>query len=339
MSTNEPVAPAVQMRRMVNGYQLSQAIHVMAVLGIADLIGDDARTAADLAQATETHAPTLRRLLRALASAGVLQEDELGAFELTELGECLRSDAPQPVGGWARFVGEPYYWEAWTGLLHSVQTGENSFRHVHGVGPWEYRAARPQESATFDAAMAAGARQVVAAVLDAYDFGQFGTIVDVGGGNGALLAGILGRHPKVRGVLFDQPHVVAGAPVLLEEAGVADRVDIEAGDFFVSVPPDGDCYLLKWVVHDWEDDDAVRILRTVRAAMGDDATLVLVERELGPPNTKLDAKLSDINMLVGPGGQERTAAEYTTLLATAGFRLTACIATPSASDVITAVPA
>jgi hypothetical protein len=187
--------------------------------------------------------------------------------------------------------------------------------------------------------MAAGARLVVAAVLDAYDFGQFKTIVDVGGGNGALLAGILGRHHKVRGVLFDQPHVVSGATVLLEQAGVADRVDIEAGDFFVSVPPGGDCYLLKWVVHDWEDDDAVRILRTVRAAMTDDATLVLVERELGPPNTKLDAKLSDINMLVGPGGQERTAAEYTTLLATAGFRLTACIGTPSASDVITALPA
>src|SRR4051812_16973092 len=138
MSPTEPDVPAsVAMRRLVNGYQLSQAIHVMAVLGIADHIGDGARTAADLAGETGTHAPTLQRLLRTLAAADVLQEDERGAFSLTELGACLRSDAPEPVGGWARFVGEPYYWQAWTGLLHSVRTGENSFRHVHGVGPWE----------------------------------------------------------------------------------------------------------------------------------------------------------------------------------------------------------
>jgi O-methyltransferase/methyltransferase family protein len=330
--------PAAQMRKLVNAYQLSQALHVTAVLGIADLVANGTRDLAGLARATDTHAPTLRRLLRAVSAAGVLHEADDGTYTLTDLGECLRSDAPEPVGGWAAFVGEPYYWNAWTGLLHSVRTGENAFRYVHGVGPWEYRASRPEESARFDAAMATVSRQVTGAIVSAFDFGGFARIVDVGGGNGALLAGILGRNPKSRGVLFDQPHVVSGAAAILEGAGVADRVEVVGGDFFERVPDGGDCYTLKAIVHDWDDERAVAILRSCRRAMHSDATLVLLERELGGPNEHLDAKLSDLNMLVAPGGRERTRAEYAELLADAGFEFVNCTLTNSGFDVYVARP-
>ena len=314
--------------RLVNGYYISQAIHVAASLGIADLLADGTRTSDDLANEAGADPETLYRLLRALASVGVLHEGDGRLFSLTPVGELLRSDVPGSLHGWAAYAGRPYFWAAWAELLHSVRTGENAFRHVHGQDIWSYRADRPDESMLFDAAMKALTEASNAALIDAFDFSRFETLVDVGGGNGALLADVLASNPALRAVLFDQAHVVAGADQVLEAAGVADRCRIESGNFFEAVPEGGDAYLLKSIIHDWEDEDSSAILRVVRAAMPEGAALLVVERDLGAPNEDAPAKFSDLNMLVGPGGRERTQDEYAALLESTGFRLVG--ATPTA---------
>jgi hypothetical protein len=313
--------PSAELRRLVNGYQVSQAIHVAATLGIADLLAGGPRDCDDLAAATETDAGALYRLLRALAAVGVLHEEDGRRFSLTAVGEELRSDAEAPVGGWAAFIGRPYYWQAWGALLHSVRTSENAFRHVHGTDPWSYRAAHLEEAAIFDRAMADLARRSHDSVMHAYDFGRFGTVVDVGGGNGAFLAAVLSEHPAMHGVLLDLPHAVAGSAAVFEAAGVARRCEAVAGDFFAAVPEGGDAYVLRAVLHDWEDDEAAAILASCRRAMRPEAALIVIERDLGPPNALPDAKLSDLNMLVAPGGRERTVAEYGDLVARAGLTL------------------
>jgi hypothetical protein len=319
MDSNTP-RPSVALRRLVNGYQVTQAIHVAAVLGIADLLAAGPRSSDDLAAATNTHPGTLYRLLRALAGAGVFHEEGDRSFALTELGVCLRSDAPEPIGGWAAFVGEAYHWQAWSGLLHSVRTGENAFQHVHGTDPWTFRVRHPELGAGFDRAMTDLSRQLSAALLAAYDFGRFGQIVDVGGGNGAFLASILAKHPHLHGVLCDQPHVVSGAKPVLAAAGVADRCEVVGGSFFDAVPAGGDAYILKAILHDWEDAPCIQILQTCRRAMATGTVLLVVERDLGRSNRDPDAKFSDLNMLVGPMGRERAPEEYAALFAAAGFR-------------------
>jgi hypothetical protein len=312
---------AATLIRLVNGYYVSQAIHVAASLGIADLLADGARTSDDLAEAAGADADSLYRLLRALASVGVLHQGDGRLFSLTPIGELLRSDVPGSLHGWAAYAGRPYFWAAWADLLHSVQTGENAFRHVHGQDIWSYRADRPDESLLFDAAMKALTGASNAALIEAFDFSRFRTLVDVGGGNGTLLADVLASNPALQGVLFDQAHVVARADQVLEAAGVADRCRIESGNFFEAVPEGGDAYLLKSIIHDWEDEDSSAILRVVRAAMSEGATLLVVERDLGAPNEDAPAKFSDLNMLVGPGGRERTQDQYASLFESTGFRL------------------
>ena len=309
------------LRELVNGYRSSQAIHVAVVLGIPDQLAGGPRSSDELAEATGAHADSLYRLLRALASIGVLHEEDGRHFALTDLGVPLRSDVPGSVAGWAAFIGRPSFWGSWGDLLHSVRTGENAFRHLHGTSIWEWRATRPEEQAVFDGAMAALTGAANRAVLDAYDFGRFHMIVDVGGGNGTLLAAILAAHPGAQGVLFDQPHVVAAADEVL--APIAERVRTIGGSFFESVPEGGDAYVLKWIIHDWEDPEAIQILRACRAAMGPEATLLMIERDLGAPNAEPDAKFSDLNMLVNPGGRERTWDEYARVFDEAGLRLDA----------------
>lgn len=331
--------PSAALRRLVNGYQVSQAIHVAATLGIADLLEDGPRTSDYLAAATGAHPPSLYRLLRALASVNVFRGEDGRRFALTPLGDCLRSDAAEPVGGWAAFIGRPYYWQAWSHLLHSVRTGENAFRHVHGVGPWEYRAPLPEESAIFDRAMTDLSRRANRSLLDAYDFGRFATVVDVGGGRGAFLAGLLAAYPAMRGVLFDQPHVVAGAEGVLRAAGVSDRCRVAGGSFFDAVPEGGDAYMLKAVLHDWEDEEAAAILRCCRRAVPAEGAILVVEQELGPANEDQESKFSDLNMLVGPGGRERTTDEYTALFAAAGFRLERVVPSGIGLNVIEGTPA
>lgn len=318
------MSAAAELRRLVNGYQVSQAIHAAATLGIADLLADGPRASDDLAAATGTDPRALYRLLRALSSVGVFHEDAERRFALTELGAALRTDSPDSMVDMVIYSGRQYYREAWSSLLESVRTGDTAFRLVHGVDVWEYRAQRPEESAIFDRAMAALSRMQVRWVLDAYDFGRFRKIVDVGGGNGALLGALLAEHEHLRGVLFDQPHVVAGVDL-------GERGEVVAGSFFETVPDGGDAYLLKWIIHDWEDDDATRILRTVRRH---GETILLIERVIGPPNEGAEAKFSDLNMLVAPGGKERTREEFAALFDAGGYRLLEVTPTAGAMCVI-----
>jgi hypothetical protein len=325
--------------RLVNGYQASQAIHVAATLGIADCLKDGSRTSEEVAAAVGAHPPSLYRLLRALASLGIFREDGERRFSLTPLGACLRSDAPQPVGPWAIFVGQRRHWETWDHLLHSVQTGESAFRHLYNTTPWEARASNPEASAVFDQAMTAISLSSAEAVLAAYDFGTFQCVVDVAGGQGALLAAILAKHPAIQGVLFDQPHVVAGAASILEAAGVADRCQVNGGSFFEAVPAGGDAYVLKAILHDWDDGEAAAILRSCRNAIEANGRLLVIEREILSPNEGAPAKLSDLNMLVMLGGRERTRDEYAALFAASGFRLGSVTATESGLSVFEGVPA
>jgi hypothetical protein len=322
--------PSVVLRRLIDGYQVSQAIYVAATLGIADLLAGGARDSADLASETQTHPHALYRLLRALAAVGVLEECEGRRFALTPVGDCLRSDAAEPVGGWAAFVGRRSHWHAWGELQYSVRTGENAFRHAHGVGAWEYRAQHPEEAAVFDRAMTDLTRRSQRLIMDAYDFARFATVVDVGGGRGALLAALLAAHPHMRGVLFDLPHVIASIDGISADPGVAARCRTVAGSFFESVPAGGDAYVLRAVLHDWDDANAVAILRSCRAAMRDDATLLILERDLGPANDMPGPKFSDLNMLVSLGGEERTIDDYAHLMRQAGLRFIA--STPGAFD-------
>jgi hypothetical protein len=323
------LSSAAELRRLVNSYQLSQAIHVAAVLGISDLLAVGPRSSDDLAAATETDARALYRLLRALSAFGLFHEDDERRFSLTELGDALRSDAPESVAGWAAFVGRRNIRDAWSALEDSIRTGENAFKLAHGMSVWEYRAQNLEESEIFDRAMASSSHLVIRSLIEAYDFGRFGTIVDVGGGNGTLLLALLDEYPQLNGVLFDQPHVVEGVDP-------GERGSVVAGSFFESVPQGGDAYLLKWIIHDWEDEEAVAILRKVRERGG---ALLLVERLVGPPNEGPETKMGDVNMLVGPGGQERTLDEFNRLYEAAGYELVGQTPTASGMHVIEGAPA
>jgi O-methyltransferase domain/Dimerisation domain len=322
-------ASTATLMRLLTGAQVSQAIYVAATMGVADLLSGEPRTSEELAAETGAHAGSLYRLLRALAAIGVFREDDQQRFALTPLGELLRRDVPGSHHGWAAYVGRPYYRAAWSDLEHSIRTGENAFRHVHGTDVWSYRAERPEESEIFDRAMESLTVSSNGALLDAFDFGRFATVVDVGGGNGALLSALLGAYPAMRGIVFDQPHVVVNARSTLEAAGVADRCAVVGGSFFEEVPQGGDAYALKSVLLDWEDGEAAAILRVCRNAMTPGARLLVIERIVGAPNEDPRTKFSDLNMLVAPGGRERTIEECRALLESAGFRLAE--ATPTAS--------
>jgi hypothetical protein len=320
------------MRRLVNGFQVSEAIRVAAALRVSDLLANGPRDLADLANATGCHPDSLYRLLRALASLGVYEELSDRRFATTPLGETLESGRSESLAPWAEHTSRPYVRQAWAGLLESVRTGENAFARVHGQSVWDYRAEHPDEGALFDAGMVSFAATAATMVLDAYDFAAFATVVDVGGGHGGLLAEILSRNPSQRGVLFDQSHVIAGAPAVLGARGVEGRCQLIAGSFFETVPPGGDAYILKSIVHDWEDAEALTILRNCRGAMNGSALLLLVERDLGEANQDPAVKFSDLNMFVSPGGRERTEQEYDALLSASGLRRTRTV--PTAGDVM-----
>jgi hypothetical protein len=334
-----PGGEYAELMGIVVGYQRSRALAVATELGIPDLLRDGPRSVADLAHVTETHEATLYRLLRALASIGVFHEQADRSFALTSMGQLLRRDAPLSVGAIARFFGRDYHWKAWGYLLHSVRTGENASRAALGTDVWTYRERHPEESEIFDAAMAARSGAAAADEMAAYDFSRHRIIADIAGGTGALLAAILQKQPDALGILFDQPHVVAGAGAILERAGVADRVRIESGSFFQAVPSGADAYVLRRILHDWQDPDAVAILRCCKAAMRPDARLVLIESVVGPPNADPQSKFLDLVMLVSAGGRERTESQWRALLSESGFRLCAIHPAGPTSAVIEALPA
>ena len=334
---NEP-PPSGVMLQLIASFWVSRALYIAAKLGIADLLTAGPQESTALAAATGTHAPSLRRVLRALASVGVFAEDEQGRFALTPLGTTLQTDAPGSLRAWATVqLGEDHY-QAWGELLHSVQTGEIAFDHLFGLDVWQYRAQHPAHAQLFDAAMANMIGVFTAAVLASYPFATFGKVVDVGGGDGSLLVHLLQAHPQMQGVLFDLPHVAAKAQQRLTEAGLGGRCEILAGDAFTAVPRGGDAYILSRVIHDWDDERSVAILTNCHHAMAVQSKLLLIERVLpsrvAPSSMAQALVLSDLNMMVMNGGRERTEAEYQTLCAAAGLRLTQIIPTPSPMSVI-----
>jgi len=315
-----------RLRQLVNGYQGTQAIHAAVTLGVPDLLAGGARTSADLAGRTGTHEPSLYRLLRALIGLGILAEaqvDGVAGFELTDLGRLLRQDVPGSLAGWAAFVGRPYHWEAWGGLLHTVRTGEMAFAAQHGgEGVWEWRERHPEESRIFDRAMSAVAASVARQLVEGYDFSRFARIADIGGGEGTLLAAVLASAPASEGLVFDLPHVVARAPDRLEAAGVADRARVLGGSFFERVPDGYDAYVLKSILHDWDDPSSTAILQAVHRAAEPGATVVIVERIIAEDGSSTIAVMSDLNMMVANGGRERTMGEWRTLIGQGGFETT-----------------
>ncbi|GHE89645.1 methyltransferase [Amycolatopsis deserti] len=319
----DPPDEFVELIRIARAHQLARALSVAAELGVADLLRDGPRSTGELAATTRTHAPSLYRLLRALASLGIFHEDAGQRFGLTAMGEYLRRDHPLSVDPLARMLGSDYQWRVWGELSHSVRTGEVATVHALGTGMWDYFRQHPRDQEIFDAAMRTVSRGDHGGILEVHDFSRYRVVADVGGGSGALLADVLTTNPSVRGILLDQPQVTAGADALLRACGVADRVRVVPGDFFDSVPEGADAYLLAHILHDWPDDDAGRILRCVRAAMHPEARLLVVDAVLGPPNEDPAGKFLDLMMLVFAGGRERTEPEWRALLAGAGFE---CVA-------------
>jgi hypothetical protein len=263
-------------------------------------------------------------------------EDADGRFRLTSLGDYLRSDHPQSIRAWAIALNEPWFHRAWEALPDAVRTGEVAFDQAHGMGFWAYSAAYPEAGALFDSGMTGGSTALARALHGVCDFATIRTAVDVGGGQGRLLAELLRAQPHLQGILVDQPHVVAGAEHVLREAGVSERCQIVAGSITDAVPG-GDAYILSRILHDWDDRGAARILRACQEAMGLDTRLLLIEQVLPPGNDYAWSKFSDLNMLVLFGGRERTAAEFQGLLETTGFRLIAVRPTATSWSVVEAV--
>jgi hypothetical protein len=315
---------------------VSAILYAAAKLGIADILSSGPQSAAELAGPTGTHAPSLHRLLRSLASLGVLTEGEGQRFALTPLGEALQSGAPGSARASLLTLCGPLFWNCWQELPYAVETGRSGFEKLHGMPVFEYLAQHPDVASAFSETMVGFHGAEPPAVAEAYDFSGIGTLVDVGGATGNLLSTVLSRHGALRGVLFDLPHVVSDAPALLQARGVEGRVTIEAGSFFDGVPPGGDAYLLSHVLHDWSEEQCLAILGNCREAMPRDGRLLVVETVLPPGDAPHPGKVLDMAMLVLPGGQERTEAEYDALLAKAGFRLNRVVPTASAVSVVEA---
>ncbi len=336
--TAEFLPPPAVLYELATAHYVSRALYVAAELRIADLLAPGPQSSEHLARATGTNADALRRVLRLLVSAGVFAEEEDGRFALTPVGECLRGDLPGSFRSTALLFGGPLVHATWGDLAYSVRTGQPALHHVFGKGSFEYLEEHPEEAAIFDDAMAGFTAFVAVAVAGAYDFSPFRTVVDVGGGNGALLTGILNAYPALRGIVFDLPRVAEGARAKIAAAGLADRCDVASGDFFETVPSGADAYLLKHVIHDWDDARAAAILRTCHRAMAPRGKLLIVEG-VYPPRVDRSvvgrgAARNDVNMLVCTGGRQRSEAEFRSLYDAAGFELVRIVPTPATASVI-----
>ena len=329
--------PEQQLMQMVFGKAVTQAVSVAARFRVADHLVAGPKSADELASLTGTHAGHLFRVMRALVGVGVFAADEQGRFALTPMSQFLRSDVPGSVRPIATYVCDPWSWKPWGDLAGAVKTGQPVFDRMFGEGVFDYLGKHPDEAQTFNEGMTGFSQQAAAAVVKAYDFSKFRTIVDVGGGHGATLLAILQANPTAKGVVFDAPSVVAGAAEPIRAAGMTDRCTAVGGDFFDTVPA-GDLIVMKHIIHDWNDDKATRILKACRAALPPTGTLALVEMVVPPGFAPGFANVLDLEMMVLCDGKERSEAEFRELLAGAGFKLTRVIPTDAPHCVIEAVP-
>jgi len=331
------MTPPEALLQMITSSWISQAIYVAAKLGIADLLKDGSKSSSDLAKASGSHAQSLYRVMRTLASVGVFAETEDGCFELTPLAAYLQTDVPGSLRAMSIMSGEPWQWQPWGNILHTVKTGNTAFDHVYGVNSFKYLTQNVEAGQIFNQAMTSMTATFKASITDNYDFSSIEKIVEVGGGYGSLIASILKGYPTLQAILFDLPSVVISAKHLIESEGLAKRCEIVGGDFFESVPTGGDAYILKNIIHDWDDTDSVAILKNCHRAMVENGKLLLVETVIPPRNELSFGKVLDLEMLVMNGGCERTEAEYRVLFEAAGFVLTKVITTPSSLSVIEGV--
>ncbi|MCG8363525.1 MAG: acetylserotonin O-methyltransferase [Pseudanabaenales cyanobacterium] len=325
---------------MLNGHWVSQAVYVAVKLGIADLLKEGDRNCEELAKITNTNPRALYRLMRVLASMDIFAEQEGGCFTLTPLAACLQSDVSGSVRSLVITAGESYH--AWGHLLYSIQTGESAFEHLHQMNLFEYLQKNPESGKMFDHAMtnflAREGAAIAANIATNYDCSSIHTLVDVGGGQGSLIASILQAKPMMQGILFEQASVIEGAKPLIKAEGVIERCQLVAGDFFESVPSGGDAYMLMRILHDWDDERAIAILKNCHSAMRENGQLLVIEQVIPPGNEPCFSKLSDLNMLVMcSGGRERTKAEYRVLFEAADFQLTQIITTSSDLNIIEGV--
>ena len=343
MITSETAAPAlpahVQLIQMSTASWVSAMVYTAAKVGIADQLSDGPRSAAELAGPMGLHAPTLHRFMRTLAGFGILTEREGQRFSLTPLGEALRTDAPGAARATLLSFGAASFTRAWEKMVYSLETGKSGFTESEGLPFFDYLATHPEQAALFSQAMIGLNSAEPPAVAESYNFSEFDVVCDVGGATGNMLAEILSRHSRPRGILFDRPHVVRDAPALLKARGVDDRVTIEAGNFFESVPAGADIYVMSHIIHDWSEDQCATILGHCRRVIKPGGRLLIVETVLPAGDTPHLGKVFDMVMLVFPGGQERTEAEYSTLLGKSGFRLNRVVPTASAVSIVEAMPA
>jgi SAM-dependent methyltransferase len=333
-STAVDIQSSRRLTELTIGGWFTQAISVAAELGIADLLIDGPRTAEELAEDTSALSGALYRVLRALASVGIFTEDEYGRFSLTPLAENLRSDVPNSLRSFGIMAGAEFY-QSWGNLLYSVQTGKQGFDKTYGRPFFQYMTEHPDRHAIYDKAMMVHGIAETEPMLDAYDFSAFETVMDVGGGNGLMLAAILNRHPAIKGILFDLPAVADRAKESFSDLDLSGRCQIVGGDFFTSVPS-ADVYVLRHIIHDWDDDNAITILSNCRNAMNPDGRVLLVETVIPPLNEPCFGKWLDLMMLI-VGGRERTEEQYRRLLPQAGLELNRIIPTAHEISIVEAV--
>lgn len=327
------VPPPVQLFEIATGFMKAQAIYVAAKLGIADLLKDGPKKVDELANITGVHGNSLYRLLRALASIGIFAEKDDGSFELTPMASALQSDISMSLRPYVLLLGDKSWWNPWGNLLHSVKTGETAFDHIFGMSYSEYLKTHPDIAKIFNECMTSVSCAHNPAIVGSYDFSSFQKIVDVGGGHGSLLTAILKANPTLTGILFDLPHVINSCDKLDSE--LSGRCEVIGGDFFEEVPAGGDAYILKQIIHDWNDDLSIKILRNCHKAMTDGGRVLVIETVIEPGNAPSITKLFDLHVLVtAPGAKERVESEFRSLLNAAGFELSKIIPTPSSFCII-----
>jgi cyclopropane fatty-acyl-phospholipid synthase-like methyltransferase len=317
----------------------SGAIYAAAQLRVADHLKDGPRTADEVARAAGSQPQATRRLLRALTVPGVVREEPGGRFALTPLGATLRSDTPDSMRDGILMGYAPFRTRPWEHVAEAVRTGQPTFAKAMGAPVFEYFPKHPEDAALFDASMTALSAQQSQAVAEAYDFAGVRTVMDVAGGRGHLLATVLRAHPSLRGVLFEMPHVAPGAQATFQASGLADRVETLTGDMFQSVPAGGDAYMLKHIIHDWDDAKCLTLLKNVRKVIPPNGKLLVVDMVVPGPGEPHLSKLLDLEMLVMAGGLERTREEFAALFQRAGFRLARVVPTRSPVSVVEGVPA
>lgn len=333
--------PQVKMLQMMNAYRLSQAISVAAKLGIADLLTDGAKSSEELAQATATHAPSLYRLLRALASFGIFAENQDGQFELTPRAALLQTNTPGSIRAYASVIGDEWHWRMWGGIVYSVETGKPVFDQLHGMEFQDYYEQNPEVAKNFDQAMVSVLGMTDAAIISNYDFSSSSKIVDVGtgGGDGNLIVSLLKQYPNSQGVFFDTPTRIKSAQLIIESAGIGDRCAVVGGDVFDAFPQGGDAYIVKNLIHDYDDARAIEVLKNCHSAINKNGKLLVVEMVIPPGNEPSLGKIVDVEALImTTGAIERTQEQYQDLLDAAGFTLTKVIPSRGPMSIIEAMP-